>query len=146
MRYVVGTINELSPGERKIVDVAGRSIGIFNIDGEWFAMRNRCPHQGAELCTGPLWGLVEGDVPGDFRYDPRRRVVSCPWHGWEFDVMTGRSVCEPVRLRARSYDVEVQSAKDLGGRDQEKVVVFVETFRLEEDGEYLVLDTSPRAG
>jgi nitrite reductase/ring-hydroxylating ferredoxin subunit len=144
VRYIVGTIGELAPGERKMVDVEGRSIGIFNIDGQWFALRNRCPHQGAALCTGPLWGLVEGDVPGDFRYDPRRRVVSCPWHGWEFDVMTGRSVCEPVRLRARSYDVEIHPGKDLEGPGG--LTPSVETFHLEEDGEYLVLDTGRRAG
>ena len=150
MRYVVGTISEVPPGGRKMVTVEGRSIGIFNIEGKWYALRNRCPHQGAPLCTGPLWGLVEGDVPGDFRYDPRRRVVSCPWHGWEFDVMTGRSVCEPVRLRARSYDVEVRAGRYLTEQvlpDQarpEGEVVSVETFYLEEDGEYLVLDTGRR--
>lgn len=146
MRYVVGTIEEVPPGGRKMVTVEGRSIGIFNIEGKWYALRNRCPHQGAPLCTGRLWGLVEGDVPGDFRYDPRRRVVSCPWHGWEFDIMTGRSVCEPVRLRARSYDVEVRPGRYLTEQVQpESEVVSVETFLLEEEGEYLVLDTGPRA-
>ena len=128
-----------------MVTAEGRSIGIFNIEGKWYALRNRCPHQGAPLCTGPLWGLVEGDVPGEFRYDPRRRVVSCPWHGWEFDVMTGRSVCEPVRLRARSYDVEVRPGRHLTEQArQESSAVSVETFHLEEEGEYLVLDTGHR--
>jgi nitrite reductase/ring-hydroxylating ferredoxin subunit len=145
VRYVVGTIGEVPPGGRKIVTVEGRSIGIFNIEGKWFALRNRCPHQGAPLCSGRLWGLVEGDVPGDFRYDPRRRVVSCPWHGWEFDVMTGRSVCEPVRLRARSYDVEVRPGRDITEQESaDREVVSVDTFYLEEEGEYLVLDTGRR--
>jgi nitrite reductase/ring-hydroxylating ferredoxin subunit len=145
VRYVVGTIAEVPPGGRKIITVEGRSIGIFNIDGEWFALRNLCPHQGAPLCTGRLWGLVEGDVPGDFRYDPRRRVVSCPWHGWEFDIMTGRSVCEPVRLRARSYDVEVRPGRELTPQERpDGQVTSVDTFHLEAEGDYLVLDTGRR--
>jgi hypothetical protein len=57
--------------------------------------------------------------------------------------MTGRSVCEPVRLRARSYEVEVRPGKDLDGHDQ--VGPTVETFHLQEEGEYLVLDTGRRA-
>ena len=44
-RYVVAAVDEIAPGERKIVTVAGRSIGVFNVGGEFFALRNRCPHQ-----------------------------------------------------------------------------------------------------
>ena len=49
-RHVVATVEEIPPGQRKIVEVAGRSIGIFNVSGEFFALRNRCPHQGGPLC------------------------------------------------------------------------------------------------
>ena len=49
---VVGTVDEIPPGGRKIVEVAGRSIGVFNVGGEFFALRNRCPHQGGPLCEG----------------------------------------------------------------------------------------------
>ncbi len=46
MKYVVASVDEIPPGGRKIVEVAGRSIGVFNVKGEYFALRNRCPHQG----------------------------------------------------------------------------------------------------
>ena len=59
--------------------------------------------------------------------------------------MTGRSICEPVRLRARHYDVKVQPGRDLSEQDRpDDGVVSVETFHLEQDGEYLVLDTGRR--
>ena len=51
------TVDEIPPGGRKIVEVAGRTIGVFNVDGEFFALLNRCPHQGGPLCTGNTLGL-----------------------------------------------------------------------------------------
>ncbi|MDX1385153.1 MAG: Rieske 2Fe-2S domain-containing protein, partial [Thermoanaerobaculia bacterium] len=103
-RFVVAAADEIGPGERKIVEVAGRSIGVFNVDGELFALRNRCPHQGGALCEGRLWGAVRSDRPGRFDYEPRRDILTCPWHGWEFHLGTGRSWCAPERLRVRSYE------------------------------------------
>jgi 3-phenylpropionate/trans-cinnamate dioxygenase ferredoxin subunit len=91
------------------VTVAGQSIGVFNVGGEYFALRNRCPHQGGALCEGKLWGVLNADVPGAFHYSPSREILTCPWHGWEFYVRTGRSWCDPQRLRVRSYDVSVET-------------------------------------
>jgi len=109
MKYVVGSTEEIPPGERKIVTVAGQSIGVFNVDGEYFALRNRCPHQGGALCEGKLWGVLNAEVPGDFRYSATREILTCPWHGWEFHVRTGQSWCDPQRLRVKSYDVRVET-------------------------------------
>jgi nitrite reductase/ring-hydroxylating ferredoxin subunit len=109
MRYVVATADEIPPGGRKIVDVAGRSIGVFNVDGEYFALRNRCPHQGGALCEGKLWGVLKADKPGAFDYSPTREILTCPWHGWEFHVRTGKSWCDPLRLRVSRYDVSVET-------------------------------------
>lgn len=107
-RYVVATVTEIAPGARKIVEVAGRSIGIFNIEGEVFALRNRCPHQGGPLCLGVLWGSVTATVPGEYQYGRPGEIVRCPWHGWEFDVRTGQSWVDPQRLRVRRYEVRVE--------------------------------------
>src|SRR5437660_142864 len=57
-RHVVATVAEVPPGERKLVMVAGREIGIFNVGGRFFAVRNRCPHQGGPLCQGRQLGLT----------------------------------------------------------------------------------------
>ncbi len=63
-RYVVAAVDEIPPGARKIVTVAGRSIGIFNVDGEFFALRNRCPHQGGPLVRGQDVGRTAGAGAG----------------------------------------------------------------------------------
>lgn len=116
-RYVVARASELPEGERLIVEVAGREIGIFNIEGELFAVRNRCPHLGGPLCKGEVLGLVHSSGPGDVQFDASKRLLTCPWHGWEFDVETGQSYFNP-RLRARRYDVET-SQGDATGEDLE---------------------------
>ena len=108
MKFLVGRSDEIPPGSRKIVRVAGRSIGVFNVDGEFYAIRNRCPHQGAPLCEGKLWGVLKADVPGSFEYDSTKEIITCIWHGWEFSIKTGQSWCDPRRLRVRSYNVTVE--------------------------------------
>ena len=113
MKYVVATVEEIPPGERKIVELGGRSIGIFNVDGEYFALRNRCPHQGGPLCEGILWGLLEASAPGELTYSRKGEILTCGWHGWEFDIRTGQSYCEPRRLRVRSYEVNVEPGAEL---------------------------------
>jgi 3-phenylpropionate/trans-cinnamate dioxygenase ferredoxin subunit len=113
LKYLVGRADEIPPGSRKIVRIAGRSIGVFNVDGEFFAIRNRCPHQGAPLCEGKLWGVLSADKPGSFQYESRKEILTCVWHGWEFNIRTGQSWCDPQRLRVRSYDVDVDEAATL---------------------------------
>ncbi|MDQ6603651.1 MAG: Rieske (2Fe-2S) protein [Chloroflexota bacterium] len=112
-RHVVGRVEEIPPGGRKIVTVAGRSIGIFNIGGEFFALRNRCPHQGGPLCEGLLWGMLQARAPGEVEYTRAGEILTCAWHGWEFDIRTGQSWCDPERLRVRRYDVHVEQGDAL---------------------------------
>lgn len=112
-RHVVATVDEIAPGTRKIVDVAGRSIGVYNIGGEFFAIRNRCPHQGGPLCEGRISGFVQSSSPGEYEYSRPGEVVRCPWHSWEYDIKTGQSWIDPRSVRVRSYVVEIASADDL---------------------------------
>jgi 3-phenylpropionate/trans-cinnamate dioxygenase ferredoxin subunit len=112
-RYVVATVEEIPPGGRKIVEIAGRSIGVFNLDGEFFALRNRCPHQGGPLCTGSLGGLITSSIPGEYDYSRAGEMVRCPWHGWEFDIRTGQSWFDPARVRVRRYDVTIEAQQPL---------------------------------
>src|SRR4051812_29240347 len=114
MRFVVGKSDEIPPGSRKIVRVAGRSIGVFNVDGQYYAIRNRCPHQGAPLCEGKLWGALKSDVPGSFEYNSTKDILACIQHGWEFSVRTGQSWCDPKRLRVRAYQVDVEKPEAIG--------------------------------
>ncbi|MEE2775751.1 MAG: Rieske 2Fe-2S domain-containing protein [Acidobacteriota bacterium] len=150
MKFVVAEAEEIEPGERKIVDVDGRSIGIFNVGGEFFALRNRCPHQGGALCEGQLWGVLRSDHPGEFDYDGSREVLACPWHGWEFQIRTGQSWCLPERLAVRAYDVAMVEGAELD-RDAPPAPGMVkgpyvaETFEITRDGAYLVIEV-PSAG
>ena len=113
MKFVVGKMDEIGPGDRKIVRVAGRSIGVFNVDGQFYAIRNRCPHQGAPLCEGKLWGALKADVPGSFEYGGTKDIITCIWHGWEFSLRTGQSWCDPQRLRVRAYEVIVEDPEGI---------------------------------
>ena len=107
-KHVVAALDELPPGSRKLVSVKGRAIVVFNVAGELFALVDRCPHRGGSLHLGKQTGLVESDAPGHYCYSRKGEIIRCPWHGWEFDVRTGQSWCDPARVRARRYDVSVQ--------------------------------------
>jgi nitrite reductase (NADH) small subunit len=126
--YVVGSVDEISGGGRRIVHVAGRSIGLFESNGRLFAIRNRCPHQGGPLCAGPLTGLVTSSSPGAVNFERDGEILRCPWHGWEFDLTNGRSIVDPDAVRVRSYDVVVGVPKletySLEVRD-DQIVIFV---------------------
>lgn len=155
-RYVVAEADEIAPGERKIVTVAGRSIGVFNLGGEYFALRNRCPHQGGALCEGQLWGVLQSERPGQFDYRPSREILACPWHGWEFHLRTGQSWCAPDKLRVNRYAVAKVAGADLvpGDDPQDdagapapgmvKGPYTAETYPVERDGAYLVVELPTR--
>jgi nitrite reductase/ring-hydroxylating ferredoxin subunit len=105
-RYRVCGAQELAPGDRIVRDYDGLSIGVFNVNGELFALHNRCPHRGGALCLGPVTGTAVGDAGFDFVYGREGELVRCAWHGWEFEIATGRPLVDG-RMRAKTYAVEV---------------------------------------
>jgi 3-phenylpropionate/trans-cinnamate dioxygenase ferredoxin subunit len=139
-RQVVAKANEIAPGTCKIVTVRGREIGIFNLDGEYFALSNRCPHAGGPLCQGRVGPLVLSDGPGDYRLTREREFLRCPWHGWEFDIRTGQSWCDPQSVRARQYKVSVEPGDSLV-----KGPYVAETFPVAVEESYLVVELSAAA-
>ncbi len=106
-KHVVATVAEIPPGQRKLVTIRGRQIAVFNLRGEFFGLFNRCPHQGGPMCEGLLTGLIESNDPGHYAYSRSGEIIRCPWHGWEFDIRTGQSVCDPSKVNLRKYAVEV---------------------------------------
>ncbi len=145
-RYIVASVDEIPPGERKIVEIAGRSIGVFNVHGEFYALRNRCPHQGGPLCTGPVGGFVSSTGPGEYHLIRRGEILRCPWHGWEFDIRTGQSWFDPTRVRVRAYDVtlepvsagEISAARD--PLEFEKGPYVAETYPVAIEQHHIVVD------
>jgi len=82
---------DLKPGEAKIIAAGDREIALFNVNGQFHAIDNLCPHRG-----GPLGdGVLEGNV------------VICPWHGWRFDVTSGKSPVMPV-VSVEKFEVAVE--------------------------------------
>lgn len=101
--------DELAPGEVRAVTVGGIAIVVIRKrDGEYRALRNRCAHQGALLSGGRVHPLILADSPGGYMESCTQDVLRCPWHGYEFDVDTGRSPADPARLRAATYRVTLE--------------------------------------
>jgi 3-phenylpropionate/trans-cinnamate dioxygenase ferredoxin subunit len=134
-RHVVAAVGELPPGTRKFLEIDGRPIAVFNINGEYFGLLNRCPHQGASLCEGPLIGLARSSTPGEIEYTKLGEIIRCPWHGWEFDIRTGQSYCDPRRFRARAYPATVEP-----GATVVKGPYVAETLKVEVESEYVVVE------
>ena len=107
-RRVLAKASEVPPGSCKIVTAMGREIGLFNIGGEFFALANRCPHRGAELCRGMIVGLVGSDGPGSYKLSKPGEFIRCPWHGWEFEIPTGICLADP-RFRLQTFPVAVEN-------------------------------------
>ena len=87
----MATLDELPPGGTKEVEHDGRIYALFNVDGQISALDGICPHQGGPLAEGQLEGTT----------------VTCPWHGWQFDVRTGQNSLGG-RLKQPVYEVKVE--------------------------------------
>ncbi len=134
-REVVAKASDIEPGTSTVVTVKGRDIGIFNIEGEYYALANRCPHAGGPLCQGRIVALVQSDGPGNYRLARHQEFLRCPWHGWEFDIRTGQSWCDPNSTRARQFAVTVEPGAQLV-----KGPYVAETFPVSLEEDYLVID------
>ena len=114
-RYVVARAEELPPGQRRIVTVRGREIGVFNVGGEYFALLNYCPHRAAPLCLGRQRPLVtSADVP-QVGHERENEILKCPWHQWEFDIRTGKALFDP-KLAVRTYEAK---------QEEDQVVIYL---------------------
>ncbi|MEM7030508.1 MAG: Rieske (2Fe-2S) protein [Chloroflexota bacterium] len=109
-RHVIASVSEFPPGERKIVKLGGREVGIFNIDGKFYALRNICPHRGAPLCEGRLRPLMTSSSVYHLDRERDNEILKCPWHQWEFDIKTGEALHD--NMRVRTYRV-VQEAEEV---------------------------------
>ena len=114
---------------------AAAPIVVFNLGGEFFALANKCPHRGGSLCQGHLTGLVLSDGPGEYSYIRQGEIIRCPWHNWEFDIRTGKSWCDPEKVKARRFGVSVEKgAKLIEGP------YVAETFRVSVENDYVVIE------
>jgi nitrite reductase/ring-hydroxylating ferredoxin subunit len=153
MKVVVGKVSDFANGDRKILDVNGKSIGVFRVDDQFYALRNRCPHQFGPLCAGTLAPRAVSASPGEVRMDPGPPLIACPWHGWEYDLATGQSFMGPGRGNppVLSYDVNVLPGREIitdagspAGPDGRILGPYVaETVPVSVEQDYVVVDDSP---
>jgi nitrite reductase/ring-hydroxylating ferredoxin subunit len=136
VRFVVGPVSEFAPGTRKIVRVGGREIGVFRFGEDFYAVRNRCPHQGAPLCEGFIVPRIASPAPGVVEVVDAPPVVVCPWHAWQYDARTGQAWA-PGDPAARAYPVAVERLEEGGGGEVQFVA---ETFPVFVDDDYVILD------
>jgi len=106
--FPVCSAAELPVGAVKIVQVGTKSVGVFNVHGRYYAIRNSCPHQFAPLCKGRITGTTVPSRVDEYVWAKDGEIVRCPWHGWEFDITTGRSIFNPHKVRVKTYDVTVE--------------------------------------
>jgi nitrite reductase/ring-hydroxylating ferredoxin subunit len=88
----VTRVQDVLPGTGRVVQVGGKALALFNLDGIFYALDNRCTHAGGPLGEGTLEG----------------HVVTCPWHGSRFDVTNGQVLGPPARRPVASYAVKVE--------------------------------------
>lgn len=108
MQHPVGPVDEVRHDGCRLVDVNGRVIGVISVGDTFYAVYDRCPHMGASMCQGTVSGTFVPAAPHELVYGKHDQVIRCPWHGWEFDLETGRSLLEPERIGLKTYPVTVE--------------------------------------
>jgi nitrite reductase/ring-hydroxylating ferredoxin subunit len=110
--YVVGSVDELPIGSKRIVKAAGVEIGVFNVRGSYYALPNHCFHQGGPLCEGNVGGTILADPAADWKpaFAHEGEILVCPWHGLEFNITTGRCLARKG-ARLRRYRVKVEDGQ-----------------------------------
>jgi nitrite reductase (NADH) small subunit len=118
MKVNVGALAAFPERTVTVVDVRGREVGIVCWDGAVYALANVCTHQRGPLCRGTLGSRLVGSAPGTMALDDDGPVIACPWHGWEFDVRTGRAIWDE-RYAVRTYPAAIEGdcvVVDVGAR------------------------------
>ncbi|MFB6312176.1 MAG: Rieske (2Fe-2S) protein [Salinirussus sp.] len=114
-RHDVAAAADLDPGDRLLVEIEGRDIAVFNVDGEYRAYLNWCPHQGGPACEGALTGRATASFDREsltttVEWLDEAGTLICPWHDWEYDVRTGKCISDPD-VELPSYSVQVEDGR-----------------------------------
>lgn len=113
--YAVADADDLQSGERVVVEIDGRSVGVFCLDGEYYAYPNVCQHQNGPLCEGTVTGTTEAafdrdSLELDIDWTNEGEILSCPWHGWEYHLRTGQCLSR-TDLRLPSFPVDERNGE-----------------------------------
>ncbi len=101
-------------GVPRRVELDGRALVVVRRGAEFFAIRDGCPHSGASLSRGCVIGVPRQALPGEEPgYEREGEVITCPWHGWSFDLRTGCSLAKPDKVRVKAFRVMEQAGRVL---------------------------------
>jgi nitrite reductase (NADH) small subunit len=109
-RAVALPLAELPPDTSTTIKAFGTTIAIFNVGGRLFAVGNNCPHHGGPLCHGRISGTALPSEPYEYRYGREGRVLTCPWHGWEFDLESGQTMFDPS-VGVKTYEARIEDGE-----------------------------------
>lgn len=84
---------------------------VHALDGSVHALRDVCPHKGPCLSDGMIDRNCRGNEVGEYIYDNTIEVLRCPWHSWEFDIRTGKSLFNPEKIRVKTYPTSVEDGE-----------------------------------
>jgi 3-phenylpropionate/trans-cinnamate dioxygenase ferredoxin subunit len=147
-RHVVARTSDIPPGGNKVFGIDGRDIVVFHVNGEFFALLNRCPHEGAPLEKAACVARLTSPEPGVYHRDRVGELLRCPWHGWEFDMRNGQSWFDPKRVKVRSFPVAVEKGEKLTeelaqepGSELAKGPYVAETFAVHIEDSYVIVET-----
>lgn len=103
----VARVTDLPESGPLLVTVAGLEIGLFRVGDQVVAWRNHCPHMAAPVCRGVVSGTRLPSAVYTYRLGRDGEILQCPWHGWEFDLLSGEHLAGGSDARLRGYPVEV---------------------------------------
>lgn len=108
----IGAAEEFQGGKPYRRTVGGRAFVVVRKGEEFFALRDGCPHAGASLAGGCVVGTPLPCAPGEEAgYAREGEIVTCPWHGWAFDLKNGQSLVRPEKYRVKTYPVAVRDGR-----------------------------------
>lgn len=88
----IGSVSDVKEGESKMYNVNGQPVGVFHVNGKWFAISDKCSHRGTLLHEGPF----------------DEYTVTCPLHGAQFDLKTGQNLSPPATMPVRAYVITAE--------------------------------------
>ena len=110
----IGAPTDFEDGKPQRVEVDGRALVVVRQAERFSALRDTCVHQGARLSAGKVSGTSLPCLPGEeIEYGRIGEILTCPWHGWEYDICTGRSLIDPQKVRVATYEVRVEGGRVL---------------------------------
>jgi 3-phenylpropionate/trans-cinnamate dioxygenase ferredoxin subunit len=111
----VGPVDRFPVGRFEKAGIPGKDVWVMRTpDGNWFAIKNTCPHQGAPICLGHVDGTWLPSAPGELEFGLEYQLIRCPYHAYEYDLEKGCALFIPDVLdRIIRYDVRIENERVL---------------------------------